>query len=307
MIIKKIVLKTKSWLITSLESDTVLSYVFAYNFEKLQNIYNNFIDWNNLPFLITNWYIENTLPRPIYFEKIEKNNTRTSLIEDINQEVEKKSIKKLSNIPMDKEILEFIFNSRHEELREKLKIFTQTESKIKKISEYKNSIPRFNIWDTNPYEIENIEYNKWNYVIYVKIFEEDNFKIFFDCLKNTFEKVWFWKGKSRWYGHFLNVELQELNQNEKEVFDYIEKLKSNNLYFVLNNFKPKTEEIETIDIEKSFYLINSKHTKSLTEFNTNIFKWQMNFFQVGSIIYSEKKLIWDKYQSDNSFNFGFIF
>jgi len=39
MKIKKIVFKFKSGYITPLKSDTILSYIFAYNFEKLKDIY----------------------------------------------------------------------------------------------------------------------------------------------------------------------------------------------------------------------------------------------------------------------------
>ena len=312
MIYKKIILKPKSWLISKLESDTILSYIFAYNFEKLTDIYKKFQNWQELPFLITNWFLENTLPRPIYFTN--SNNAdeskKTTLFEDIKNEPDKKKIKKLWNISLNKNILEMIFTWKEEELREQLRIYSKN-NESKKINEtvweYKNNIALFNIWETKPFEIENIDYITWNYVIYVKIFDEKDFNIFFDCLKNTFEKIGFWKGKSRWYGHFKNVENFDLDENEKEVFEYLDELKKQNLYLVLNNYKPKTEEIENFDLEKSFYQINTKHTKSLNEFNENIFKWQMNFINNWSVIKSQKNLIWDNYKSWNSYNFWYIF
>jgi hypothetical protein len=44
MIYKKIILKPSSGLITPLESDTILSYIFAYNFEKLNEVYRKFCE-----------------------------------------------------------------------------------------------------------------------------------------------------------------------------------------------------------------------------------------------------------------------
>ena len=164
MIYKKIILKPKSWLITPLESDTILSYIFAYNFEKLEHIYKKFQDWNNLPFLITNWFLENTLPRPMYFCDVNNElHEKTTLIQDINSELDKKKIKKLTNIPFDKSILELIFTWKQDELRGVLKNNSDKKEKIEIksieiVSEYKNSIPRFNIWETNPFEITDINY-----------------------------------------------------------------------------------------------------------------------------------------------------
>ena len=310
MIYKKIILTPKSWLITPLESDTILSYIFAYNFKKLERIYKKFQDWKDLPFLITNWFIENTLPRPMYFLDKEWEHKNTTLIDDIKQEVDKKKVKKLSNITFDKSILDLIFTWKEDQLREVLKNYSKNnewKNINERVSEYKNSIPRFNIWETNPFEIEDVNYISWNYVIYVKIFDEKDFNLFFDYFKNTFEKIGFWKGKSRWYGHFRSVESRELDLNEKEVFEYIEELKKQDLYLVLNNYKPIDEEIESFDLKNSFYQINTKHTKSLSEFNENIFKWQMNFINAWSVITSKKVLIWDNYSSDKSYNFGFIF
>jgi len=310
MIYEKIVLKPKSWLITSLESDTILSYIFAYNFEKLEHIYKKFQNWKDLPFLITNWFLENILPRPMFFSEKKGKSDPTTLLDDIKNEVDKKKIKKLSNIPFEKNILELIFTWKDDELRGKLESFSKN-SELKKnketVSEYKNSIPRFNIWDTNPYEIEDIEYISWNYEIYVKIFNEADFDLFFDCFKNTFEKIWFWKGKSRWYWHFEKIENSNLNEKEKEVFEYLQELKNKNIYLILNNYKPTDEEIWSFDLDKSFYQINTKHTKSLSEFNENIFKWQMNYISAWSVINSKKELIWESYISWNSYNFWFIF
>lgn len=305
MIYKKIVLTPKSWLITPLESDTVLSYIFAFNFEKLEHIYKKFQEWINLPFLITNWLLENTLPRPMFFSD-EKHPQESSLLEDINEEVSKKKIKKITQLPLDKSLLELIFNWKNNEFRDRLKNISNNGNK-EIVIDFKNSIPRFNNWDTNPYEIPDINYISWNYVIYVKLIDEKDFELFFDCLKNTFEKIWFWKWKSRWYGHFKNVEIKDLDINESEVFKYIDELKKQNLYFVLNNYKPKDSEIDKFNLDKSFYQLNSKHTKSLSEFNENIFKWQMNFISEWSVIYSDDKLVWDSYKSDNSYNFWFIF
>lgn len=311
MIYKKIILKPSSWLITHLESDTILSYIFAYNFEKLQSIFQKFKDWKNIPFIISNWFLENTLPRPIFFIDNKDKLKNSTLFEDIITEVDKKKIKKLIDIPFNKSILDLIFTWNDEKLRENLKIYVKSNEWKKifdNVIELKNSIPRFNNWETIPYEIWDIKYISWNYEIYAKIENELDFNLFFNCFKNTFEKIWFWKWKSRWYWHFKSIETKDLEENEKEVLEYIKELKKQNLYFVLNNFKPSFEEINSLNLDKSFYEINMKHTKSLSEFNNNlIFKWQMNFFKEWSIIYSEKELKWDYYKSWNSYSFGYIF
>jgi len=53
--------------------------------------------------------------------------------------------------------------------------------------------------------------------------------------------------------------------------------------------------------------LNNKHTKSLSEFNKNIFKWKMSFISHWSVISTKEKLVWDYYNSNNSYNFGYIF
>jgi hypothetical protein len=172
----------------------------------------------------------------------------------------------------------------------------------------KNTIPRFNIWETTPYEIGNVKYTNWIFVIYVKIFDEISFNSFFECLKNTFESIWFWKAKGRWYGHFENIKLENLVDEEIKVFEYFEKLRRERwLYFILNNYKPTDEEIDNMDLNKSYYKINLKHTKTLSELEKNVFKWQMNFFSEWSVIFSAEKLIWNFYKFENSYNFWYIF
>lgn len=305
---KKIILTPKSWLITPLESDTVLSYVFAYNFDKLKNIFDKFLDWNP-SFVLSNWFIEGILPKPIFFNTNLKL-PETDIKQDIDQEKERKKIKKLSTFPLDKIYFEMLFEwDNYDEYNEKIKWYLDNFMiKQEIVSDYKNSIKRFNLWETEPYEIENIKYISWNYVIYIKVYDENDFKIFFDSMKNTFETIWFWKAKSRWYGSFKEVNISDLSLKEKEVFDYFEELKQKyNLYFVLNNFKPNDDEINNFDLSKSYYQINNKHTKSLYEFNKEIFKWQMNFIEAWSVIYSENNLKWDFYKNWNSYNFWFIF
>ncbi len=309
---KKIILTAKSWFITDLESDTILSYIFAYNFEKLKNVYDKFLNWDSLPFLISSWFDEGTLVKPIYFSSNNIEKTDSTLIEDISFETNRKDLKKMSIFPIRKKLFELLFNWNQVELKEELiNILDDFNKKLKNsklVSEYKNSIPRFNIWDTNPYSIENIKYNSWNKVIYVKVYDESDFNLFFKCLKNTFNSIWFWKAKSRWYWQFSNIELEDLDNNEKDCFTYFENLeKEKNLKIVLNNYKPSVSEIEDIDLSKSFYKLNNKHTKSLSEFNKTIFKWKMSFFAPWSVISTNQKLKGDFYKSWNSCNFGFIF
>ncbi len=306
MQIKKIILTPKSWLITPLESDTVLSYIFAFNYEKLKDILDDFIKWEVLPFNITNAFQTWFLPKPIYFSEIIKIND-CSLEEDLRNEKNRKKLKKLNKFPLNKSFFELLFNWKVEELNNKLVDLNLDEDKIN-ISEAKNSIPRFHKWETTPYHIDDIEYISSSYTIYVKIYDERKFQLFFDCLKNNFETIWFWKWKSKWYWHFKNVELLGLDEEEKEVFDYFEELKKEKWYnIILNNFKPSNNDLENINIDKSYYVLNTKHTKSLSEFNKNIFKWQMNFFSPWSLLISDKIIIWDYYKSGNSYNFWYIF
>jgi len=307
---KKIILTLKSWFITNFESDTVLSYIFWYNFESLKNIFDKFRNNENIPFLITNWFIENKFPRPFYFSSI-KNEKKENFFDDIENEKIRKNLKKIDFLPIQKNFFELLFNDEIEKLNEKLKKYLETYKKEENLInniEYKNSIPRFNKKETNPYFLENVKYTNKNFVIYVKVFDENDFWLFFEKLKNTFENIWFWKAKSRWYWHFKNVELKDLEKNEKEVFDYFDFLeKEKNLKIILNNFKPSKKDLENIDLSNSFYQILSKNTKSLEEFNKNIFKWQMNFIKEGSVLKCKNKLIWDFYKSDNSYNFWYIF
>jgi hypothetical protein len=311
---KKIILTPKSGLISELESDTILSYIFAFNFEKLNNIYIKFQEWKEIPFSITSWFLEWELPKPIYFQE-NSNKVKGNLLEDIKNEVDRKKLKKVSTFPIEKEYFKLLFDWKQKELEYKIKELLcnkeenhKYKEKTQTISEYKNSIPRFNIWETNPYIIDNIKYISWNYVIYIKVYNEDDFNLFFDCFKTTFESIWFWKWKSRWYWKFKLLKSFDLDEKELEVFNYFEKLdKEKNLKVVLNNYKPTNNEIKNFDLNKSFYKLNNKHTKSLSEFNKNIFKWKMSFISHWSVISTKEKLVWDYYNSNNSYNFGYIF
>lgn len=312
MQLKKIILTPKSGLNTTLESDTILSYIFAFNFEKLKDIYKKFQDGKDLPFLITSWFNEWFLPKPIYFSKWTIEIPNTSILEDIKDEVSRKELKKISYFPIEKEFFELQFTWEQINLKNKIKNYLEDKKvednrEIRTI-EYKNSIPRFNIWETNPYTINDIKYTNWNYVIYIKIYDNDDFDLFFNCFKNTFESIWFWKGKSIWYWQFSKIEIKDLDNKEIEVFHYFDKLeKDKKLKIVLNNYKPKNEEINNFNLKESYYKLNNKHTKSLSEFNKVIFKWKMSFIDSWSVISCNSKLVWWYYKSGKSYNFGYIF
>ncbi len=307
---KKMVFKFKSWYITPLESDTILSYVFALNFDKLKNIYKNF---ENIPFNITNAFDHGYIVRPFYMWEDDKQ--ETTFQEDIENEPVRKKLKKISYIPIDKQILKSHLKDKNikeqEDYKTKLlaeKELQEKENKEEQVSEFKNAIPRYNKGETTPFTIDDVNHTDQEKVIYVKVYDEQQYNIFFDCLKETFETVWWWKWKSKWYGKIEYIQNQDLTEKEKEFFEYVEELKNKNKYIILNNFKPSKEDLENIQNDKSFINLNHKHTKSLDNMP---FKWKMSFIEAWSFLYSDNILKWDYYKAilkeKESINFGYLF
>lgn len=319
MNIKKIVFKFKSWYITPLESDTILWYVFAHNFENLKDIFEDFKN-QDIPFLITDAFDKDYIVRPFYIVDDRKKD-EDDLLKDLQNEADRKKIKKLSILPIDKakQILELQFkskdeNEQKEEYDDLLKeIINEDKDDIKNITtaEFKNSIPRFNSTDTTPFAISDITYTNNEKIIYVKIFDEAKYNKFFECLKNTFETIWFGAWKSRWYGKIKYVKEEKLNKKEEELFKYIEQLKKEWKYIVLNNFKPSKDDIENIDTWKSFINLNHKNTKALDNMP---FKWKMSFISAWSVVITENiwyKIKWNFYkvqlEKKESTNFWYLF
>lgn len=324
MNIKKIVFKFKFWYITPLESDTILWYVFAHNFENLKDIFEDFKN-QDIPFLITDAFDKDYIIRPFYIvddkeREKDNNDNETELIKDLQNEADRKKIKKLSILPIDKakQILELQFKSKDENEQKKYddllkEIINEDKSDIKNITtaEFKNSISRFNSTDTTPFVVSDITYTNNKKIIYVKIFDEAKYNRFFECLKNTFETIWFGAWKSRWYGKIKYVEEEKLNKDEEELFKYIEELKKEWKYIVLNNFKPSKNDIENIDTWKSFINLNHKNTKALDNMS---FKWKMSFISAWSVVIiknKDKKLEWDYYEAKlwdkKAVNFWYLF
>jgi len=314
MIYKKITINPKSWFITPWESDTILSYVFAWAFmQNRWDIIKIFEDFRakNPPFLITNWFASYEdkvyISKPIYFfENLKK--SKLSLKDAILNEKKRKRLKKVDKILLRREILEKIFSWKELDDQTRAEFIKQKEiyqNLTKEDEVWKNMIPRFNSWETNPYSII-VTFVK-QIVVYVKIFDKEKFKSFYSFLKEVFETIWYWAGKSRWFWKIEKVELKDLNEKEKKTFEYLEELRKNWIYLVLNNYKPTEEELKNIDLSRSFIDINWKNTKTLWELNEKFFKWRMNFIKEGSVIISGEKLKGDFYESNGSYNFGYMF
>lgn len=314
--IKKIELTLSSWFITPFESDTILSYIFAFAFlqqnQNIINIFEEFKKWN-IPFNITNWFYSSQekifVPKPIFFKKEDtKNNIddkNSKLKQEIENEVNRKKLKKISFIAFE-DIKDYFTNP--DEIKRKYIDFDFTKLIKLKQEIWKNSVPRFHIGETNPYSLSANFVEK--ITIYVKIYDENSFNTFFSFMKEILLTFGFGAWKSRWFWKIKKVELKEITNEEKETFDFLESMKKQWKYLILNNFKPSEEDLENIDFEKSNIEINFKHTKTLQELNENFFKWAMNFIKPVSYVVlknKDSKLKGDFYQSWNSYNFGFIF
>ena len=320
---KKIVLKPKSWIITPLESDTILSYIFAFGIaQENQDIIDTFENFKNgeIPFLITNafvsWNWKVFIPKPMFFQD-KQERTNISLKKAIENEATRKKFKKADYVIFDKSILENIFDwDLSDEAKQKIIEWKKEyEENIEIDNIWKNSIPRFNSWETNPFSVKAEFANE--YAIFVKVFDKEKFDNFFKFMKNLFETIGFGAWKSRWFGKFEEIKLLDLLNNEKETFDYLESLEKNWLKLVLNNYKPTDEELENANWWESFLDINWKNAKTIQEFNEKFFKWRMNFIKAGSVlrVKSDEEIGWSQmkklkgwyYESNGSYNFGYIF
>lgn len=302
MIIKKIQLKFKSGYLTPLESDTILWYIFAKNFLELESVFNKYKQWD-IPFKISNGFINWNISRPIIFG--DNKHDKSSLLADLIIEKDKKLLKSLSYVPLKKEILKAIFEDQ-DKIPDILKTMNESNVEIECLSsEMKNSIPRFNQWETTPFVVNDIRYSTSEYNIYVKIYDEKDFSKFFELMQKTLLALWRWKWVSRWYGKVSTCELKDLTDQESEAFKYLEQLKSKNQIVVLNNYKPDNTEIENINLEKSYLQFINKNTKTKER---NVFKWNMKFIAPGSVLYvKDWELKGSYYQVWTSFNFWYIF
>jgi len=313
MTIKKIILESKSWILTKLESDTILSYIFAFWFaqdnKEIINIFDNFKK-DNILFNITNAFVYDwknaKLPR--FFDFLDgKDENILALEEAIKNEKNRKRIKKLSyiNISNLKEYLEIKTKDWRDNFLKQIVNKKENETIVKSDLLWKNTIPRFNKGDTNTFSVE-VNFVKY-FVIYVNINDEAKFNIFYNFMKKLFLTIWFGSWKSRWLWKFQNIKLEELSDIEQDFFNFIKKEKEEWKYFILNNYKPSISDIENIDWSRSYIVINNKQTKTIQEFNKYFFKWEMNFISPWSVVYSKNPLKWDFYNASESYNFGFIF
>lgn len=297
MLIKKIELQFKSWFITPLDSDTLLSYIFSLYFEKLSDIFQLFLDRKTIPFIFSNGFESQTLPKPLLFPSKQSDQ---SLITTLSQEKTRKKMKSQTTIFCNTSDLWSLLNGEI--------ISTFPENGEYRGIELKNKILRFGMGETDPYITHNIKYNPNSYTIYVKIYNNDAFERFFHFFQHSLLNLWYGKAKSRGYGKVAKCECLNLTENEQAFFDFHTKLKEKWIYYVLNNYKIDKSEFSLFDFWKSNYTLYSKHTKSL---QWTIFKWEQKFIQAGSILYAyhpiEKKVLGDYYQHEQSFNFWYLF
>ncbi|UFX83257.1 hypothetical protein [Candidatus Absconditicoccus praedator] len=310
MKIKKIQFKFKSGFATQLESDTLLSYIFANDFDNLKDIFGKFKSGENLPFVISSAFFSSKLPKPYFFNS--NNNEESeekSLDQMIKSELDRKKKKSLNTLPIQKDIFETIFEGSMQDYENKISQILKEEKNnqektiFETLAESKNKIPRDFSNKTEPYSLE-INYYNGSFDIFVKVYDDEAFAKFYKSMEKTFLALGWGKYKSKGYGKIEYINCLDLSTQEQEVFDYFEKLqKEKNIYFVLNNFKLTKEDIEKIDFEQSNLNIQSKNTKSLRQ---NPFKGNMSFVYPGSVIVSKDGLKGGYYQVNNSFNFGYL-
>lgn len=315
VVYQKITLSFSSWFLTPLESDTILWYIFATNFEQLQDIFADFKD-GNPPFLVTNGFPWWVLPRPVFFGEKE-DDKHTTLAEDILSEPKRKSIKKASRLPKDIQSFELAFKTnKTDDEKEKYDeiLSTKKHHSNEKYAEFKNSIPRFHSDDTTPFAIPDITYSDHSWTIYVKVFDEQKFQLFWEAMQNTLMTIGRWAKKSIGYGKIKTIECQWVNEQEQAVFDLIQQHKEKGQYYVLNNYKPTPEELSHIDLKTSNILYSHKHPKT---FPTDVseqtpFKGKYSFIAPWSVVQfknnhlSTEKVLGESYRHWESFNFWYL-
>lgn len=301
MQIKKIQIWFKSGYITPLESDTILWYVFAKCFEELKEVFYSFRD-GNPPFLISNGMIDGRINRPIAFIWQHK---KVNLEEDLIFEQNRKMFKSLAYIDFSREELRKCFAGEFIADEDK---YTWDNGYVE-LSEAKNMIPRFSSGEVTPYNITNLIYTNKKYAIYVKIIDEKQFVKFYQKMQDVLLTIGRGKWVSRGYGKVGTCELLELSEQERDAFLFINDLRERQgIYLILNNYKPQDGEIDCFDLDRSYFHLVNKNTKSRGEM---IFKWNMKFIAPGGVLV---KKIWDSteikgsyYESNLSFNFWYLF
>lgn len=311
MYYKKITIKFKNWVASLWQSDTILWYIFAQAFsywrQEIKDIFNEFKNYNP-PFLISNFFLFQD--NSIYINKpfiansnIQKQENKCDN-EELDNTIKKKQIKSIWYINFLK--LESFYDDSYNFLNEEVR--NNKEVSIQKYLNFNVSIPRFNSWDTNIY---NITRYLSDYVFFIKWENLEKIEIFTKFIKEIFWNIWFWAKRSIWLWHISSINIENINEDEKHTFSFINQVKDQKWeILVLNHYKPSLEDLENIDFENSRISINYKNTKTLEEINNNFFKWDMNFIEPWSIIKVKDKtkiLKWDYYKSWNSYNFWFIF
>lgn len=298
MNIKKIVLRFKTGLLTPIESDTLLSYVFALDFNKLEKVFQSFLGPDTVPFVFSNAMFPEELPKPLLFPKTDN---KVMLEEALEYELVRKQQKIVNTIRMESPTLKAAFEKQGDI------VLGQKAPWNLLRNEQKNMTPRFWKGETVPYALPNVSY--WDeYVVYVKIYNDDLFSCFFDSMQKVLMGLGFWAGKSRGYGKLLKCELLDLHVNEKACFDEIEKLRKKGLIYVLNNYKPADQECKMIDYENSSYVIHTKQAKG----GKSVFKGALHFFGEGSCLQftapvQEKIVLGGYYEVHQAFNFWYLF
>lgn len=300
MQIQKILLSFKSGLITPIESDTLLSYIFAMDFAYNEPIFRLFQSKETVPFVFSNAMLPGLLPRPLFFPSKEKK--EIWITEALHSELERKKTKSASMIQMQASAFSDFFAG----------LQTQNmlqEPEITSIAEFKNTVPRFAQADTTPYSIPQVHYTDQDWVVYVKIYDQKAFQRFFASMQTVLMQYGFWAGKSRGYGKLSACTLQESTPSEKAVFDEIDQLRKQGLVYLINNFKPSSLEIQQIDWSKSYYQL---HTKQAKKADGEIFKGALNFLAAGSVLSwkisdDPNTRYGDFYQTNQAFNFWYLF
>ena len=299
MEVRKILISFKSGVITPIESDTLLSYIFALDFPNTETIFQKFLKPQTVPFIFSNAMLAGELPRPLYFFDKKR---ETCLEEALAVELERKKIKSANTIAMKKS--DFLSLFEHGD-------FNSFESASPQVSiaEFKNTLKRFGTWVATPYIIPSVRYVAWDLVVYVKIYDKNIFELFFSQMQKILLQYGFGAWKARWYGKIKSCTLTELTTEEEEVFDYIHYLRTQGKFYLLNNYKPTQEELLQINEKTSIYQIHTKQAKMLGH---QVFKWPLNFFAPWSVLQMKKlsdinKIYGDYYQSHQAFNFWYLF